>query len=371
MAAEDMSLVRNELDRIAERHHGEAKPFSESERVLRLYGRAWTIIARDATRWLRDHPNASSGRLAAAIEASSPTAAAQCRRAAWAVDTSEDALGREGWSGAPPPFRDPYYDVCWAVDAVAVRLGTDAVTYAAYVTFGRQGRVMLLTSEGVLPQYATLPRGSSGAIRTLPDEAGGRHRFYVDARPADDLPLGASACRQLTILGWNGQTLEALLDRNYSTFKGTEIDWDGKTLQIRTKGAIRSFGTCGACTDFDAFWRVEVMPETIVSHDLVYDQPLVPLVDEFIVRVRDGVDVTPVGSPRAARDFTAFLTRHGCDGPCAFEFLGTAVERAARRATVSLAPYGKPRGTVVFAIAEHDGESYVDGVRFEPGPPRR
>jgi hypothetical protein len=99
--------------------------------------------------------------------------------------------------------------------------------------------------------------------------------------------------------------------------------------------------------------------------------PSATLVDEFIVRVRDGVDVPPVGSPRAVRDFTAFLKRLGCEGPCAFEFIGTAVDRAARRSTVSLAPSGKPRGTVVFAIAEHDGESYVDGVRFEPGPPRR
>jgi hypothetical protein len=268
----------------------------------------------------------------------------------------------------PPSFDDvdPFYDGCWSVDARAVRFfGDGESTYAAYVTFGRQGRVMLLSTRGVLPQYATLPRGWGG-IRTLPDEAGGRHRFYVDARPADAMPMGARACRQLQVFSWDGQILQALLDTNYSVFKGTKVAWDGHALEIRTKGEIRAFGTCGACDDLDALWRIDVTPDAVHSRDLVYDQPLFPLVDEFITRVQDGADSRDLGSPHAARTLAAILQRRRCERPCVFGFVQTSVSRRERGASVSLALDGEPRGTVSFAITETGGRPYIDDVTFEP-----
>jgi hypothetical protein len=352
-----------ELVRLHDRD--ETQPFEESERVLRLYDRAWASIAEQARIWLRENPDASSSRLAAAIEQTSSAAAERCRRDAWAID-SLPIPGDLSGGGDPVSFEDfdPFYDSCWAVDATAVRLpGENGYTYAAFVTFGLQGRMMLLSTSGVLPQYAVLPRGPGG-IRTLPDDAQGRHRFFVDARPADNERMGATACRQLAVFGWDGHILEGLVDFHYSTFKGTQATWDGRALGIETKGEIRSFGTCGACNDLNAEWRLDVTPQGVHAHELTYDEPLFPLVDEFIARVQDGTDWQELGSSRAGRDLAALLSRRSCERPCAFGFVSTSVTRAGAKAVVSLALHDEPRGAVAFTITRGDDRAYVEAVRF-------
>jgi hypothetical protein len=176
--------------------------------------------------------------------------------------------------------------------------------------------------------------------------------------------MGARACRQLAVFGWDGHTLEALVDFRYATFKGTQVAWDGRTLEIETKGEIRSFGTGGACSDLNATWRLDVTPERVHARELTYDEPLFPLVDEFIARVQDGTDWQELGSPGAGRDLAALLSRRSCERPCAFGFVSTMVTRAAAKVVVSLELGDAPRGAVAFTIIGGDGRAYVEAVRF-------
>jgi len=323
----------------------------ESPAVLELYDRAWKVIGEWTVAYLRRNPRPTPGSLAAAIAELNQTAGDGC--------VAKGDYELEG---------GPVFVECFVVSARVLRLGSDPDSaYAVALSFGWRGKLLFVSPSRDLVWKEVLP-ARVGTIVALPDDRRGRHRFYVDARPGDDFPLGSLACKEMTVWDWDGRQARELVRHNYTTFKSEGVRHRGEWLTMHTRGGIRTFYVSNQDRRLMATQRVRVTPNGVQDLGLRYDAPEYQLADELLHRTLHGEDVSLIATPDAARRTAALLAGVKRDEKCCGslgELMESAIRRDGSSTTVELHldRYHAGRLDLELTIGRPTGKARVTGVR--------
>jgi hypothetical protein len=148
-----------------------------------------------------------------------------------------------------------------------------------------------------------------GTVHPLPAAANGNPRFYVDAIT---LPfMGQSRPGQISVWEWNGREATPVFMKTYDTswtiYKVTE---DGDRLRIAVQQPAQTFFTCGSCGtsgEPTGSWTLRITPEGVDDEGRRWDHPELALLDELVVRVRDGKGASDLAATSVVRTLRSWL----------------------------------------------------------------
>jgi hypothetical protein len=131
---------------------------------------------------------------------------------------------------------------------------------------------------------------ASQVIGSLPPDARGRPRFYIQAGYAQE--AGGTRGAQLSVWLWDGRAATPLYVSSYATggeAEGQGATVDGDDIRIGRKDHFVTLDPCGACDGRQVVHRLKVMPDDHLE-DLgtVSLTPELDLVDEIYTDIREG-----------------------------------------------------------------------------------
>ncbi len=142
---------------------------------------------------------------------------------------------------------------------------------------------------------------AAGHIDSLPADARGRPRFYIDAGYAQ--PAGATRGRQLSVWRWDGRAAIPLYVTSYTV--GGDADHQGVTaegdvLRIGAKGFYQLLSVCGACDGRQIVRRLKLTPsDQIEDLGTTSLTPELDLIDTLYMRVKNRQPTDDLASPEA------------------------------------------------------------------------
>ncbi len=122
-------------------------------------------------------------------------------------------------------------------------------------------------------------------IETLPPDAAGRPRFYVDAEYAQI--AGATSAHQTSVWRWDGDSATLLWINWYNAVIDQTIGttFAHGVLAIGEKDEFRSFYGCGSCEARQMIRRLQITPAGIVDMGSTSTTPELDLIDELFWRL--------------------------------------------------------------------------------------
>lgn len=125
----------------------------------------------------------------------------------------------------------------------------------------------------------------AGEIRALPDDAEGRHRFFVLGTYAQAAGMTVSA--QLTIWRWTGTTAEPLFATTFSYLLDNDpiVTVEGNVLQFLRKDNFKTFFACGACQGRERIWTVRLDEDGAHDAGAMTKVPELDVVDDLLERL--------------------------------------------------------------------------------------
>jgi hypothetical protein len=150
------------------------------------------------------------------------------------------------------------------------------------------------------------PKGTYGTcgplnanVGTLPNEASGAARFYINASYSKD--MGALFLDQTSIWRWNGDHAELLWIGAYNlSADGEESDilYRNGELSILEKRFPRTFGSCNSCFEPTTLHRLRITPDSIEDLGKTSRVPELDLIDELFWRIAHNQPTSSIATPQ-------------------------------------------------------------------------
>ncbi|MGA2004688.1 MAG: hypothetical protein ABSG70_14980 [Terriglobales bacterium] len=277
----------------------------DDPRSPELLARQWSLAGEWVAAWLDAHPTAEARSIEAAISELAPTEDAG--------DSSREflSLGRDTFLVTAPGAignvfivtkSNGHYHLAWSTAQAQEASGEQAEILAAWrAENAREGdRGPYWAASG--PAGSVMPH-----VETLPEDAKGHARFYIDGMYAQS--AGGTVGNQISLWLWDGKTAHLLIARAY-TFMidqsvGTRLE--GDLLKVQQKKFFRTFFSCGGCEERQTDWIVRITPEGIEDLGEVSRVPDLDAVDELFYRLMKHKSATDLAAPAAIQSARKIL----------------------------------------------------------------
>lgn len=187
---------------------------------------------------------------------------------------------------------DGRYHLAWSTSRVQRANGDQAKILAAW-------RPEHALHGGRGPYWAASGSAGSvsGQIGSLPSDASGHPRFYIDGMYAQS--AGGTVGAQISVWSWDGVMARPLIARDYTVMidqaVGTRVQ--GDLLKVQQKKFFRTFYSCGSCEERQTDWIVRLTPEGIQDLGEKSAVPELDAVDEFFYRTIHHRSATNIAAP--------------------------------------------------------------------------
>lgn len=202
---------------------------------------SWASVGDKAAAFLDAHPDAEPAQLSAELKATDlDVDALKLAPSVWLVAGS---YPKNGTFFIVVPDAQGRHRVQWDIKTLA------QTHFARRDDIGKWGWTESGWGDGPL-----LP-----AIGIAIASRDGHPRFWVDA--TSDADAGGTYAMQISVWEWNGREAVPLFVKSYQTsFDTGPGEKTPELLTLHTKGAFKTFFSCGACVDPEMVWRIEIAP---------------------------------------------------------------------------------------------------------------
>lgn len=178
---------------------------------------------------------------------------------------------------------DGHLHALWNIKDVAIK------HYAQQDEIGRWAHL-------VSRHYYNGPLDVSKLLPIYP-AANGHPRFAVDAYQSAD---GGTILAQLSIWEWDGLEAQPLLLQvyQYAADYGS-LQFDGKTLRIKTKEEPETFFSCGMCPEPRGIWTLRITPNGVQDLGHRFQKPEFQWADELLLRAQNREDAKDLATQSA------------------------------------------------------------------------
>ena len=190
----------------------------------------------------------------------------------------------------------------YVVSATYPRSGTFFVVDGDHVAWDVKTPARVhLPKRDEIGKWAWLDYGyGDGPLSGVPQLAranrNGNPRFYVDANTAAD--WGGTYSQQISVWEWNGREAVPLFIKSYLvSFDTGGDDLTPDLLTIHTKGAFKTFYSCGGCPEPEMIWKIAITPDGVRDLGTTDVVPELRRFDELLDRLMHDKDASAFASP--------------------------------------------------------------------------